>query len=297
MTNFSFTLSTLGTTWWIELFTPIDEASRQVVKDDLAACLQTFEQRYSRFKPDSLVSRLNREGYVENPDNDLIEILTYGKKLYQETAGAFNFLLGNVMNARGYDQDYSFTPQAYSDQRVPSPDQDLNITDAKITLSHGAIDLGGFGKGYVIDQLANRLQTIHHIPEFLINGGGDIFATSEHGEPVTIYLEHPLDPSIMLGTAVINNQGFASSSPHKRQWTKDQTTYHHIIDTKEIDRLTVTANASFVIAPKTALADAYATVLLGRNNTAVPTTIATARYQLDTNTLIHDRQFPLTLFS
>lgn len=246
----------LGTTWWITCFDERPEADLQTALHAAEAFVQTFESRYSRFQADSLITHLNETGELTNPPTELIELLTYGKQLYLATNTHFNLLTGHVLEARGYDAAYSFTP---TDTTVTpgNPITDLIIDDAKITVTNSKVDLGGFGKGYLIDRLAAHVQEQFSWQYFLINGGGDMWASSRHGEPITIYLEHPTKPQHYLGTTTLKDQAFASSSPFKRVWLSATGTYDHIVAPG-----TVAQEASYIKARRAAWADALATTTL-----------------------------------
>ena len=260
----TFTHDALGTRFYIEI---CDEVTPPILTEiiyDTGLFLGQFEARYSRFLPDSLVSILNRERFLSHPNSEFITLLEYGQNLTKRTHGLFNMLLGKTLEARGYDSDYSFVPSDTKQENcaVPNPLTDLNIDSSTIRLTNGNLDLGGFGKGYVIDLLATHLKITYNLKYFLINGGGDIYATSNYDAPFTIYLEHPLEAQTYLGTTEILNQGFAASSPHKRSWVHKGTTYNHIIDTKPAYTNSKLCDASFIIADNCVEADAFATVAL-----------------------------------
>ena len=252
-----YSFNALGTAWWLTLFEEPETAD--VICSDIRRFVNTFEQRYSRFKADSLVSTLNRERVLLNPDEECRALLQYGKQLYLRSNCVFNMLTGHILEARGYDADYSFhdTSTGKEADLVPGdPISDLLIDDQTVVLKRGNLDLGGFGKGYLIDLIADRLKTEHEQIEFLINGGGDMFGTLHQGKAIEIYLEHPTRPGTAIGTTSLSNQGFAASSPHKRQWTSQSgTTHTHIVGALE-------TSAIFLTAPSAVDADAFATTLL-----------------------------------
>lgn len=238
----------LGTAWWVEAVVP--EVRREDIARHLIAHLSRFEQRYSRFLPDSLVSRLNTTRELKGPDPEFLEILLYGQSLYTRTFGHFNFLVGNVLLARGYGT----IGNKGDPGEIANPQTHLTLSTEKVTLTAGSVDFGGFGKGYVIDELAALLRHLG-VEHFLINGGGDLYGTSEpDGTPITIHLEHPTIADTYLGTTTIYNQGFAASSPFKRTWKDGDQTHNHIVGT--------TTAATFIIAPTARAADAFATACL-----------------------------------
>lgn len=247
----------LGTHWSVEIFDTVDEQTLEGAFGTLERFTQEFEKKYSRFKPDSLISRLNRERTLERPDEECCALLSYGKQLYLRSNTAFNFLTGHIQEARGYDTSYSFTPHESETLTPGNPITDLHISKEKIELRHGNIDLGGYGKGYLIDEISTLLKEKFSLNFFLINGGGDLFGTSKHGEPIQIFLEHPTKPSHFIHTTSLMGQGFAASSPFKRVWNSGDKTYTHIISNTEAPRV-----ASFVKAETARDADAFATTAL-----------------------------------
>ncbi|MFM2340330.1 MAG: hypothetical protein RLZZ360_966 [Candidatus Parcubacteria bacterium] len=250
----TITITALGTTWWIEVFDEMSTERRDGIESAATTLLSSIENRFSRFRDDTLVGILNRERTVVTTDPDLKVLIGHGRDMYRKTKGAFNILVGDALIARGYDNSYSLVAMERAVE-IGNPLIDIDSLDDTWRLSVGLLDLGGIGKGWAIDQIAELLRN-EGVVEFLINGGGDMYGTSERGAPITIYLEHPTEPDTYLGTTTIMNQGFAASSSHKRRWqTKTGETSHIVGDTKAID-------ASFVIARDAVTADMLATTAL-----------------------------------
>lgn len=250
----TITISALGTQWWIEVFDDIGTERRDGITDSITTLLSSIENRFSRFRDDTLVGTLNRERTVVTTDPDLKILIGHGRDMYRKTKGAFNILVGDALIARGYDSNYSLVAMERAVE-IGNPLIDIDYLDDTWRLSVGLLDLGGIGKGWAIDQIAELLRN-EGIVEFLINGGGDMYGTSEHGAPITIYLEHPTEKDVYLGTTTIENQGFAASSPHKRRWKTSKGETSHIIgEVPDID-------ASFVIASDAVTADMLATTAL-----------------------------------
>jgi len=287
-------ISALGTTWLVEIFDQVTEEQAAVIYDDCCLFLFTFEVNYSRFKPDSIISTLNRTKILDQPDALTTSLLTFGRNMYQETNGVFNILVGEALEHRGYDANYSLTPKSKEEPTPPSPLEALIISRDKITLLGGQIDLGGFAKGYAIDLLAKRLKEQRGLNYFLINGGGDMFATSDHCEPITIYLEHPTKPGSFVAETTLKDQGFAASSSHKRKWQVDGTEYSHIVDTRSKDpkraagKLATPPPANtlgiYTKAPTAAEADTWATTLLINPNSSTSPSIAICTFNTTTKT-------------
>jgi FAD:protein FMN transferase len=264
----------LGTVWQIEVFDEIDDKTAKVAYGDLCGFISVFEAKYSRFKKDSVITQLNETGVMTNPDPETLTLLRLGQKLYGDTDGIFNCLVGGILEARGYDANYSFTATNESIE-LSNPERDLIITDNQITLLNGKVDLGGFGKGWLIDQVAKRMQIEHGIKYCLVNGGGDIYATSDHGEPIKIYLEHPVETGTYIATTTLKDQGFAASSTHKRRWKSGERELSHIVDTTATEVGQGRACGAplsdqphpdhlgiYIKAPSAVIADAWSTTLV-----------------------------------
>ena len=207
----------LGTTWWIEIFADLNDIQQTEVKDFCLLYASTYEHNYSRFKADSLLSTLNRDRVLLNPSPEFIQLLEYGKQLYLRSDTHFNLLTGHILESKGYDATYSFQ-DTQSGETPGNPITDLTISTEMIELRHGNIDLGGFGKGYLIDLLAKEFKNTLNLQEFLINGGGDMYATHHNGNAIEIHLEHPIKHGTTIAATNLLNQGFAASSPHRRVW-------------------------------------------------------------------------------
>jgi FAD:protein FMN transferase len=252
-------LNGIGTQWHIDVF-DADTADTDTLTERIGALISTYEAAYSRFKPDSLVSILNSTGHLENPPTELVALLKTGKQLYTKTQGNFNFLTGGIQVARGYDANYSFTEQAEQPTKLPNVHTDLQITNDHITLLQGQVDLGGYGKGVLIDNITSALKTWGY-RYFVINGGGDIFVTSKDEAPITIMVAHPFIPKHYTHRLELKDCALGVSSPAGRQWhaKNSQVKYSHIIATQAIAQTPEYGAA--VVAPTATEADAYATVL------------------------------------
>lgn len=250
----------LGTTWRIEVFEEIIPEKAQTIYEDLRLFITNFDRRYSHFDGHSKISLFNAARKLPNPDKEMIAILEYGLQLYHDTHEVFNFLTGEDLEKNDYDAIYSFTPKNES-IHTPDPTRALFITPEKIILTVGQVDISGYSKGYLIDLLAERLQSVYGLTYFLINGGGNMYATSNFGEPITINLQHPIVAHTYLEQTTLYNEGFAVSSTHKQNWEHEDSTYTHSVVTN-IGKGNDASLAVFVKAPDAKLADAWATTLL-----------------------------------
>jgi len=259
-----FDFPALGTHWWVEIWDETRGLTDDEIKDFVVRFCSDFEARFSRFQPSSLISQLNRDREVTT-DPELRAILTYGITLYRRTRGMFNILTGHILEARGYDGAYSFIDKGSAGLAAGNPLTDLCITNDTIKVHVGNVDLGGFGKGWLIDSVTELLRDRFGLEQFLINGGGDIYATHQSNQPIEIYLEDPLEPGAIVGSTRLKNRAFAASSPHKRAWPIKGAAgaeQHHIVSLQNDRGPASVKDVIYLTAPTATDADAFATTLL-----------------------------------
>lgn len=254
MINFEF--EAIGTHWFIETYDEIDPNDFEILKEKVIACCRDFEHKYSRFKDESILSKLNREKLLQNPSVEFLDLITLGNDAKMITDGHFDITVATVLENLGYDKDYSFKEK---NQKV---EKDLEFSSKEIKLSKNSkIDLGGVGKGFLIDKVSDLLKE-EGVKYFFINAGGDIFATSNYDKPIEFVLENPFDTTEMIGTIEIMNKSIASSSSNRRRW-KDKKTgkeNHHLIDMKDEKNIDTVAGV-YIEAPTATAADIASTCI------------------------------------
>lgn len=220
MQHFSF--EALGTVWNISIDgTKFPQNSQK----EISSLVDQFEQTYSRFIPTSLIGKMNALQDVEITP-ELSSMLAFGNSLKKASQGYFDLGVGRTLGNLGYGKGQQ------------------------------SLDLGSFGKGWLIDLVAENLQSNNHA-FFIIEAGGDIFGTTKQsGSAWKVVLEHPTKTNTALGILEIKNTAVAASNPFKRTWNN----YHHLIDTQTSQPINKD-RAIFTIAKKASVADGIATCL------------------------------------
>ena len=245
----------LGTRWVIELLGdgPAFPADLAVL---LRQAITLFDDTYSRFKQDSLIGQLNRNGVLADPPKELVAMFKFAHKMHGVTHGTFDISVGGSLQNLGYGQA--------SGAKGVYPDfwQSTVYTHNQVSIPAGAsVDFGGFGKGWLIDRLTVLLEQ-QGCPYYLINGGGDI-AVSAPG-PIELGLEYPYDTAKIIGTTQITKGALAVSSVVKRRWVKDGKTYHHVIDPRTKQPTNNDVVSTYVKGKTALITDTLATILLIR---------------------------------
>lgn len=238
----------IGTEWSIETDIPLSVK----VKEMIEKTIEAFDQTYSRFRPDSLVTQISHTaGNYIFPDS-AIELFDLYKQLYIATEGKVTPLVGRLLENLGYDATYSLVKK---NQKVTVPAlESLQWNGTQLTVTQPIlIDIGAIGKGYLVDSVAALLAQEHQA--YTIDASGDIYTAGAMGE--RIGLEDPHEEGKVLGVVSLQNASLCGSATNRRRWGAD---LHHIVD-PDTGSSTKGIAATWVIAQTAALADGLATAL------------------------------------
>lgn len=212
----------------------------QAATFEAAACgwVHAFEAKYSRFKSDSLVSRINAAAGLNwtAVDADTEQLLKLCDSLHFLTRGVLDPTALPLLRLWNYKADHPVIPTDYDVARARQL-----VGWSKVQRRPGeiflpeigmALDFGGFGKEYAVDVVA-QLAIEHGIPSVLVDFGHDLRALGQPpGRPAWhIGLEDPKRPGRTIGSvALAGSRGIASSGDYLRRFVHNGKRYGHIVD-------------------------------------------------------------------
>jgi thiamine biosynthesis lipoprotein len=244
----------IGTHWKIAINDALTHKDEEMLLAQIRARIDEFDRDYSRFRADSLITRMSQEAGEYALPADAEPMLDLYRDLYALTGGLVTPLIGDVLIAAGYDAQYSLQPREM--RPPPAWDEALEYRFPRLVMRQPAmLDFGAAGKGYLVDLIADLLKAVG-VRSFLINAGGDLCVYDERGIAARIGLEHPEDPSLAIGVAEIHNRSICGSAGNRRAWGQ----FHHIINPHTLSPVRDTL-AVWTVAGTTMLADALATCL------------------------------------
>ncbi len=189
--------------------------------DRAEAEFERLEQVMSRFRDDSELSRLNRDGMITGASPDLACVVGMALEARETTAGRFDPTVHDAVVAAGYDRTFDdVAPDAPEGAVVEQPrcGGQVLIHGSTIELQPGfRLDLGGIGKGFAADRVADLLAVVGPC---LVNAGGDL-AVRGGSWPVGVTDEITLE---------LTRGGLATSGRDRRSWTRGGEARHHLID-------------------------------------------------------------------
>lgn len=249
-----FQFDSIGSRFWLERLGGGDFSP--TIKYAITQYCNEFDDSYSRFKDDSLVSQLADTGVLDNPPQELLDMLDFSKRMYDESNGAFNITVGAALHKLGYGS------HVYSGDVVVNPWQQITWDEQQVVSPKGLmLDFGGFGKGWMVDSISDILRN-HGVKWFIVNGGGDLYVQND--TPIDFALEDPQNPGTALRGIRIQKGALAGSDTIKRTWQSNGVTKHHIIDPATQDSSSGSVIASYVIADTALMADTMATIMILR---------------------------------
>lgn len=208
-----------------------DHTARAVIAD-----VDRLEALYSRYRDDSLLSRINQvaaEGGSITVDAETQGLLDYAQTCYQESGGLFDITSGILR--RAWDFKSGCLPGAGAIERLlPKIGwHKLNWTSPELSFPVPGmeIDLGGVVKEYAADRAATLCREFS-IQHGLINLGGDVRVIGPHpdGSPWKISIRHPQKAESALKTVELFNGALASSGDYERCITIDGRRYGHVLN-------------------------------------------------------------------
>ena len=196
-----------------------------------------FEAKYSRFKPDSLVSRINRAAGLNwvDVDEEMEQLLQLCDTLHAMTRGVLDPTALPLIRLWDYKAKNPVIP---SPGQISAARKLVGWTKVKrvpgrvfLPQLDMALDFGGFGKEYAVDIVA-QLAMNHGIPNVLVDFGHDLRALGHPPDRPRwhIGLEDPKQPGRIAGSIGVSGKGVASSGDYLRCFVLNGRRYGHIID-------------------------------------------------------------------
>ncbi len=202
------------------------------------AWVTAFEAKYSRFRAESLLSRINAAAGREWVDIDFEteQLLSLCDTLYFLTQGVLDPTALPLIRL----WDYRNPRRTLPDERAMAAARKL-VGWRKVRREPGrvflpeegmALDFGGFGKEFAVDRVAEIAKQMG-IGSALIDFGHDLRSLGRPaGRPAWhVGLEDPENPGTADGSVALwGDRGIASSGDYLRRVVIDGVGYGHIVD-------------------------------------------------------------------
>lgn len=249
----------MGTRIAVELWHE-DPAAAERAIDAVIAEMHRVDKLMSHYKPESQLSRVNREAAVDpvRVDAELAQLVARSLEFSELTGGAFDISYASV----GYLYDYR-------EHRHPTEEQihealpgvnwryiavDLAASTVRFLRPGMRIDLGGIAKGHAVDRSIAILRGLG-IEHASVTAGGDTRIIGDRfGRPWVVGIRHPDDPGRVIARIPLEDVAISTSGDYEHFFDEGGVRYHHIIDPKTGKSATGVRSVT-VLAPTSTLAE------------------------------------------
>jgi thiamine biosynthesis lipoprotein len=227
----------MGTPCEIQLFAPTKtEANNAFLA--VIADVERLEARYSRYKPDSFLSAINRAaaiGGTINVDDETASLLDYAVTCHEQSDGLFDITSGILRHAWKFDKG-GLPEQSLVDElrdKVGWHKVSWKRPVLAFPVPGMEIDFGGVVKEYAVDRAASLCYGLG-IRRGVINLGGDIkvIGPRDDGSPWRVGIRHPRSEDALLDTVQLYEGALASSGDYERCIMVDGVRYGHVLNPK-----------------------------------------------------------------
>lgn len=212
-----------------------EQTVRQLTETAFAEA-KRIEQKFSRYRDDSVVSRINGSHGSPVPiDEETHRLLQYADQLFRLSGGRFDITSGVLRRVWKFD----------GSDRIPAPEQvqallpligweRVSAGRDHVTMPAGMqLDLGGIGKEYAVDRALAQLSAAHPGP-ILVNFGGDIATNGQRYLGTAQEREWAVGIEAAEGgrfaTVHLKSGAIATSGDARRFLLKAGRRYGHILD-------------------------------------------------------------------
>ena len=208
-----------------------DEAKANKAISEAFVEIERLNQKYSTYREDNLMWQINKTSAQNfKLDPETYKILQRCDAFYRITHGGFDPAIGGLIDLLGFEGDSAHLPSrsdiASALKQVGWEHIDLSEANYLRRNEKVKLNFGAVVKGYAVDNAAIILLA-NGIENFLINGGGEIFA---NGDFWTVGVQHPRKPDALLGELKINGKAVATSGDYNQYIKIKGKRFNHIIN-------------------------------------------------------------------
>ncbi|MEO8105574.1 MAG: FAD:protein FMN transferase [Candidatus Saccharibacteria bacterium] len=233
--------------------------------------ISAFEARFSRFQPDSELTKLNQAaGHKVALSAEFMELLAAARRASDATEGLFNPFILPALQRAGYRGSWP-NPSVvdaqldYSDRAVRGMESlETGAGWARIPID-SALDFGGIGKGYLLDLLANLAEK--RTTGYWFSLGGDIISGGfdDGHQPWRLGIQSAHENGEIIAQ-VENRSGHrlavATSGVTKRRGPRHGGAWHHLVDPRSGQPSVSDVLTASVVSDRACQADVLASCLV-----------------------------------
>jgi FAD:protein FMN transferase len=202
-----------------------------------AQCAWSIERKFSRYRDDNLVHRINTaNGAPVVVDDETAKLLDFADTLTRISGGRFDITSGVLRRAWTFDGGDRVPSQATIDALLRHVGWDkVRWHRPELQMQpQMQIDFGGIGKEYAVDAAAGLIENEFGDLSCVVNFGGDaaVRHPRKDGTPWRVGVEAAAAPGAALGLIKLRQGGLATSGDSRRFVLANGKRYSHILDAR-----------------------------------------------------------------
>ncbi len=208
--------------------------------DDALDEVDRIDRLMSHYKPDSPLSRVNREAAhrAVSVEPELFDFISEALQYSRDSEGAFDITVGPLMKAWGFfrgdghvpaDLDLAAARRLVGSQHVMlDPDRrTIRFDEPGVEL-----DLGGIAKGYAVDRVVRLLRQQKVTAALVSAGGSTIYGL---GAPPArdawnVAIQDPIDARKTAQTVQLKDRALSVAGSSEKFFEVEGVRYSHIMD-------------------------------------------------------------------
>lgn len=196
-----------------------------------------LERLFSVTVTDSDIARINTSGGLPvTVADETAELLRLCLDYAELSGGAFDVTVRPVTALWDFSAQTPTLPDADAlATAAESVDyHHLTVDGSTVTLTEGALDLGGIAKGYIAD-CVHTLLLEQGVTSALIDLGGNIVTVGDkgNGEDWRVGVKDPQNTDELYTVVQGKNMSVVTSGVYERGFTLDGVRYHHLLSPKD----------------------------------------------------------------
>lgn len=228
--------------------------------------VRRIEQKYTRYQPASIVSRINAAAGLDwvECDDETLSLLDYADTLFKLSDGLFDITSGVLRGAWSFSHPVLPERAKLDDlltligwTQVLRRNNEIKLPKAGME-----IDFGGFGKEYATDRAATILSS-NGIQHGYVNLGGDLrtIGSKLNGESWVMGIQDPRKQDAVIASIPVTIGALATSGDYEKFFELNGQRYCHIISPLTGQPVNYWRSVS-VLAPLSITAGTYTTIAM-----------------------------------
>jgi FAD:protein FMN transferase len=228
--------------------------------------VERIERKYSRYLPDSALSRLNIRAGIgwADCDAETLSLIHYGAALHEASNGLFDLSSGLLRKAWNF-REAALPPPSQLEtllKRVGWQHVKVEANRVRFDQPEMELDFGGIGKEYAADRAAAAL-VVAGVTHGFVNLGGDlaVIGPQPDGRAWSIAIPAPRKLNSTVASIEVSRGGLATSGDYERFFMLNGKRYCHVLSPKTGYPVSYWQSVT-VLAPSAAVAGSCCTIAM-----------------------------------